>query len=224
MLFEIKKLHFSYPGQRDCALELDSFSLKEGERVFVRGRSGTGKSTLLNLLSGVLVAPLGTLFYKGGDFSLMSATQRDSIRALEMGVIFQQFNLLPFLTASENVRLPFVFVKKQALDQEVIERSEELFDHLKLSKKLLDRPVRELSVGQQQRVAVVRALIHKPQLILADEPTSSLDTETRDDFIELLLKESQSIGAAVLFVSHDPLLEKHFEKTLTLATLQERAL
>ncbi len=216
MLFEIKKLKFKYPSQDSFALELDSFSVSQGERVFVRGRSGSGKSTLLNLLAGVLNAPLGSIFYKGVDFNTYSPNQRDQLRAQEMGVVFQQFNLLPFLTAEENVLLPFVFAKSKFDLGQVKTRAQDLFEHLKLSNSLLKKPVNELSVGQQQRVAVVRALIHKPQLILADEPTSSLDTETRDDFIQLLLKESQAIGASVLFVSHDPTLEKHFEKTLHL--------
>lgn len=223
MLFEIKDLKFKYPSQNSFTLELESFSVSEGERVFVRGRSGSGKSTLLNLLAGVLTAPLGSLFYKDVDFSTYSSAKRDQLRAREMGVVFQQFNLLPFLNAEENVLLPFVFTDMKDSEAQVKSRAQELFEHLKLSSDLLQKPVNELSVGQQQRVAVVRALIHKPRLILADEPTSSLDTETRDDFIQLLLNESRSIGAAVIFVSHDPSLEKHFEKTLHLSSVQPTA-
>jgi len=218
MLFEIKNLTFKYPLQNTVALEMDNFSIKQGERVFVRGRSGSGKSTLLNILAGVLTAPSNSIFYKGVDFNSYSPAERDHLRARDMGVVFQQFNLLPFLTAEENVLLPYVFAKMKEDLGKVKARAQELFEHLRLSKSLLQKPVNELSVGQQQRVAVVRALIHKPQLILADEPTSSLDTETRDDFIQLLLKESQLIGASVLFVSHDPSLEKHFDKTLHLSS------
>lgn len=219
MLFEIKNLSFQYPGQNEVALVLDSFSIAEGERIFIRGRSGSGKSTLLNLLSGVLTSPRGSIFYRNEDFSLLTPSRRDQIRANEMGIVFQQFNLLPFLNAAENVSLPFLFISKKEPNDTLKTRILELSEHLKLADTLLYKPVRELSVGQQQRVAVLRALIHKPKIILADEPTSSLDTETRDDFIELLLKESQSIQASVLFVSHDPSLEKHFEKTLHLGSV-----
>jgi putative ABC transport system ATP-binding protein len=214
MLFVIKDLKFKYAGQETTALELNDFSVSEGERVFLRGRSGSGKSTLLNILAGVLTAPKDSVFYRSQDFSSISPAKRDQLRASEMGIIFQQFNLLPYLSAEENVFVPFAFNKNKDIDYK--SRAKELFEHLKLSPEILSKPVHKLSVGQQQRVAVVRALIHKPKLILADEPTSSLDTEARDDFISLLLKESSAIGASVIFVSHDPTLEKHFQKTLHL--------
>lgn len=214
MLFTIKDLKFKYFGQETPALELSDFSVSEGERIFLRGRSGSGKSTLLNILAGVLTAPKDSVFYRSQDFSSISPAKRDQLRASEMGIIFQQFNLLPYLSAEENVFVPFAFNKNKDIDYK--SRAKELFEDLKLSPETLSKPVHKLSVGQQQRVAVVRALIHKPKLILADEPTSSLDTEARDDFISLLLKESSVIGASVVFVSHDPTLEKHFQKTLHL--------
>jgi putative ABC transport system ATP-binding protein len=215
MLLEIKNLSFKYSAASVPALVLPEFTLSPSERVFIRGRSGSGKSTLLNILSGVLEAPKASVFYKGQDFSLLSPHDRDRIRAAEMGIIFQQFNLLPFLSARENVMLPLLF-SHQSDTKDLAARAAELFEHLNLSPSLLDKIVRELSVGQQQRVAVVRALLQKPKLILADEPTSSLDVEVRQKFIELLLSESKAIGAAVLFVSHDPGLEKLFDKTLQL--------
>ncbi|MEZ4814988.1 MAG: ATP-binding cassette domain-containing protein [Bdellovibrionota bacterium] len=222
MLFQINSLSFSYPGNTSPVLAVDSFELREAERVFVQGRSGSGKSTFLNLLAGVLLSPPNTIFYKGQDYSMLKPAQRDRLRASDMGIVFQQFNLLPFLSAEENVLLPFLFIKQDTLIASLRERAAELFAHLKLTKSQLEKPVYELSVGQQQRVAVVRALIHKPKLILADEPTSSLDTEVRDDFIRLLLQESETIGAAVVFVSHDPGLERHFTKTLHLKQVKQQ--
>lgn len=217
MLFEIKNLKFRYAGQNAVALELDSFTINEGDRIFLRGRSGSGKSTFLNLLAGVLSPPKNSIFYRGEDFASFSPGARDRIRASEMGIIFQQFNLLPYLSAEENVFVPFAFNKNKSSDY--VQRATELFEHLGLSKNTLSKPVHKLSVGQQQRVAVVRALVHKPKIILADEPTSSLDSEARDDFISLLNKESEAIGASVIFVSHDPGLEKHFKKTLHLKSV-----
>ncbi len=226
-LILIKNLSFSYPASENVALQISEFHLKEGEKLFIRGRSGSGKSTFLNILSGVLKAPSNCVFFEDKDLSLISTTQMNALRAQSMGVIFQQFNLLPFMSAFENVCLPSLFISKNTLVEKQlhleplrIERAQMLFDHLKLNKELLQSPVRNLSVGQQQRVAVVRSLMFKPKLILADEPTSSLDQEVRDSFIELLIRESKEIGAAVLFVSHDPQLEKFFDRAFHLVGVE----
>lgn len=222
-LLKIQNLKFSYPSSDKVVLRLDSLSLGAGEKLFIRGRSGSGKSTFLNLISGVLKAPEGCIHFEGNDLATLGSSQMNSLRAQFMGVIFQQFNLLPFMSAFENVCLPSLFLKKDALlskglasAETRLERATLLFEHLKLAKDLLHAPVRELSVGQQQRVAVVRSLMFKPKLILADEPTSSLDHEVRDSFIDLLNRESKEIGASVLFVSHDPQLESFFDRSVHL--------
>jgi putative ABC transport system ATP-binding protein len=218
MLLKVDKLSFSYKKNAVPVLEIPHFELENGERVFIRGRSGSGKSTFLNLVSGVLEPEKGSLFFKNIDLSTLTRNERDNLRADEMGIIFQQFNLVPFLNSRENVMLPSLFHREGFKEpNEVLEdRASVLFNHLNLSGDLLTKPVRELSVGQQQRVAVARALIKKPKLILADEPTSSLDTDVKDQFIDLLLKESREIGAAVLFVSHDPTLERLFDRSFKL--------
>lgn len=218
MLLDVKNLKFAYL-RGPVVLSVPAFKLDEGERVFIRGRSGSGKSTFLNLVAGVLAPPKESVLFNDIDLANITAHERDVLRANEMGIVFQQFNLIPFLDAWENVTLPFIFRENNVSEEEVRARSKLLFSHLNLSDSMLNKPVGTMSVGQQQRVAVARALIKKPKLILADEPTSSLDSEVKDQFIELLLKESKEIGAAVLFVSHDPGLERFFDRTLKLETL-----
>lgn len=220
MKLRIQDLSYSYPGAKQAALVVDRLEVESGTSVFLRGPSGSGKSTLLNLIAGVLNVEKNKIFFDDKDWSLPSATARDHFRADKMGIIFQQFNLIPFLSPLENVVLPSLFHKRSDAES----RAKELFDHLKLSDKILSRPVNQLSVGQQQRVAMVRALLFKPSLVLADEPTSSLDTDLRDAFIELLLKECSSLGSSLLFVSHDPTLEKHFDRSFALKSQMESEL
>ena len=148
----------------------------------------------------------------------MSGSQRDTFRANNIGYIFQQFNLLPYLSVIENVTLPCQFSKlrKSKLDKSMVDEAKDLLNSLHLPSDLMHKPVVELSIGQQQRVAAARALIGKPALIIADEPTSSLDYDNRSAFIELLMDQVKQAQASLLFVSHDPTLESMFDRTLHL--------
>ncbi|WML92406.1 ABC transporter ATP-binding protein [Thiothrix lacustris] len=217
-VIELHNLHYRWKGQTHDTLAIAELHVAAGEHLFIRGASGSGKTTFLNLLAGILHPASGSLNILGHALHSMNHSARDRFRADHMGVIFQQFNLLPYLSVRENVQLPCHFStrrKQQAGDMQAT--TNRLLEHLGLDSKLWERPVTDLSVGQQQRVAVARALIGSPELLIADEPTSALDTDTRDGFLDLLFKEAAAQGSTIVFVSHDPHIASHFPRVVDLA-------
>lgn len=227
-LIQLNAVTFAWPGQPRL-LDIDSFALAVGERVFLKGPSGSGKTTLLGLLGGVLLPDSGSIRLLREDLSGLSAARRDRFRADHTGYIFQMFNLLPYLSVVENVTLPCRFsavrharalTRSASLDQAAMD----LLAGLDLSEPaLLRRPVTELSIGQQQRVAAARALIGSPELVIADEPTSALDADTREAFLRLLFAECERGGSSLLFVSHDSSLEPLFDRALSLRDINRAA-
>lgn len=217
---QIKQLRFCYEKGK-TALSLDELNIKAQSLVFIKGKSGSGKSTLLNLLTGMLVPTSGEITVLGERLDQMSARQRDAFRSDHIGYIFQQFNLIPYLSVVENVILPCQFSKRrmQKINQGLIPEAQSLLESLQLDKSLWDKKVSDLSVGQQQRVAAARAFIGSPELIIADEPTSALDHDNREAFIELLFTEAKRTGASLVFVSHDPTLEHKFEQVIGLEAI-----
>lgn len=214
-------MHFARSGADGFTLRIPHLQLSQGDRVFLHGPSGSGKSTLLNLIAGVLTGYEGSLRVFDAELSALSARQRDALRGDRIGFIFQQFNLLPYLSVLENVLLPCrvsAVRRKAVLSQESLERcGERLLAELGLDASLFGRQASVLSVGQQQRVAAARALIGRPGLIIADEPTSALDRNNCDGFLELLLAQCAQHDTSVLFVSHDQDLAKHFDRAVSLA-------
>lgn len=215
-LVEAHDLRFRWPGAPADTLALPALSMAPAEAIFLRGASGSGKSTLLAMLAGVLVPTAGTLTLLGHETARLSGPARDRLRADHIGVIFQQFNLLPWLPVRENVRLPLRFSARRRA-QAAPGEAERLLAAMGLPEPLWSRPAAQLSVGQQQRVAAARALIGRPALILADEPTSALDEEARDAFMALLLRCCAEAGSALVFVSHDVRLAARFQRVETLA-------
>ncbi len=218
-----KNLEFSWTGKAPV-LDIASFEVVSGERLFLKGPSGSGKSTLLGLVAGVLSPQRGTLVVNGQDMMRLSLSERDQLRAETMGVIFQIFNLVPYLTVLQNVALPCQFSKarkaKVVAAGGVAGEATRLLARLGLeTETILNRKVTDLSVGQQQRVAAARALIGQPSLIIADEPTSAMDADTRDRFIDLLSEEVTASGAAMLFVSHDGGLAGRFDRAVDLSDI-----
>jgi putative ABC transport system ATP-binding protein len=203
-----------------------SLRLYPGEAVLLQGESGQGKSTLLSLLAGILSPSSGSLTVAGQAFHALGQRQRDRARGADIGVIFQQFNLLPFLPVLDNLLLPIRFSSERrarlaATGTPPEVAAEALLSTLGLSLKALgNRSVGALSVGQQQRVAAARALLGSPSLILADEPTSALDPKNRDAFLRALKVAQAARDTALLCVSHDPALEPYFDRTVTLDALQ----
>ena len=197
-------------------LRIPEFSMQAGDTVFLEGDSGSGKSTLLNLIAGVLLPQSGHVSLMGQNLSTLSASQCDSLRVDHIGFLFQQFNLLSYLSVLDNVTLPCKFSKRRkqnALMQAgtVQQSAERLLNALGMG-KYLNQSVSTLSVGQQQRVAAARALIGQPDLIIADEPTSALDAGHQAQFVQLLLAQAAEQNTAVLLVSHDPGLAQHCAK------------
>ncbi|KQQ64415.1 methionine ABC transporter ATP-binding protein [Pseudomonas sp. Leaf127] len=223
-LIELSDLSFNWPGQPPL-LEIPAFRLEAGETLFLKGPSGSGKTTLLGLLGGVQTAGSGSIRLLGQELKGLSASARDRFRVDHTGYIFQQFNLLPFLSVRENVELPCHFSRVRAARARdrhgsVDNAAVALLDHLGLKDPaLLARRADSLSIGQQQRVAAARALIGQPELVIADEPTSALDADAREAFLHLLFSECRDAGASLLFVSHDQSLAPLFDRNLSLAEL-----
>jgi len=224
----IHDLEFRWPGAARPTLSIPSWRVRQGERVFLYGPSGSGKTTLLNVLAGIQTPDKGVVQVLGSALGSMSARARDRFRGRYIGYIFQQFNLVPYLTVAENIALARHF---GAPDPSVWRPSAEQFQketrallaRLGLSEELLSRQAMRLSVGQQQRVAVARALINRPRLIIADEPSSALDSDARDDFLALLLECAAVHDSAVVFVSHDRGMARHFETQVALASVNGAA-
>lgn len=223
-ILEMGQVRFTWPGQSRPVIAIDQFSITAGERVFLRGPSGSGKTTLLSLVSAVILPQQGRIAVDGVDLQTLRGRHRDRFRADHLGLVFQQFNLLPFLSVAENVQLPCRFSQRrrnQAVQSGGSLRAEtqRLLQRMKLPAEILERPVMQLSVGQQQRVAVARALIGRPSLIIADEPTSALDRDAQQAFIRLLFDEVAAAGSSLLFVSHDDTLASGFDRQIDLAQI-----
>ena len=219
----VEQLQFAWPGAQAPCLDIDRLQLRAGESVFLHGPSGTGKSTLLGLLGGVLLPQQGSVRLMDADLGSLPGRRRDRLRVDHIGFIFQQFNLIPHLPVLDNVLLPCRFSKRRHARASqagaIHDEAERLLDALGLERGVLRRPATALSVGQQQRVAAARALIGRPEILIADEPTSALDAERQADFLSLLLEQGRDSGAAILFVSHDRRLAAQFDRELALASI-----
>ena len=220
----LRDVRFAYRTGREV-LHVPALAVADGERVFVYGPSGSGKTTLLGLLAGVLRATSGEVRVLGRDLGAMSGGARDAFRAEHVGYVFQQFNLIPYLSVRENVTLPArLSARRRArLDGETADAAAERIAGRLEIRELLDEPVTRLSVGQQQRVAAARALLGHPELVIADEPTSALDADRRTAFLELLFASCRDVGSTLVFVSHDRALEPMFDRGLDLTRLNVAA-
>lgn len=210
-MIRLENLRFSYHGDDDV-LRLDSFELAAKSNVLVVGPSGCGKTTLLHLIAGLLVPTRGRVKVDGQDLAELSPRERDRFRGQRIGVVLQQFHLLPTLTALQNLLvaqsiagLPVDHTAARAMLRSLgVDERVDAFPH-------------QLSVGQQQRVAIARALVNRPKLLLADEPTSSLDDETCSLVADLLLDATQRQGASLLIATHDTRLKARISRQLALS-------
>jgi putative ABC transport system ATP-binding protein len=219
-VIELSALRYRWPGAAHDCLAIDTLRVDGGRTLFLHGPSGGGKSTLLGLLAGVLLPREGTVSLLGTPWSALSGARRDAYRADHVGYIFQQFNLLPYLSVLDNVLLPCRFsrLRRQRASTAGSPQAAAgaLLQRVGLSKTLWARAASQLSVGQQQRVAAARALIGQPELVIADEPTSALDSALRDSFMALLLQQCRDAGSTLVFVSHDERLATLFDASLSL--------
>lgn len=228
-LLSVDKLRFRWNRNQPPCVDIEHFEVHAGERIFVHGPSGSGKSTLLGLLGGVLVAEHGQVSIsidgQATELEALGSAARDRFRVDHIGFVFQQFNLIPYLSVLDNVLLPCRFSARrhQKADPTPQAEARRLLRALDLAPELTERPVTQLSVGQQQRVAVARALIGRPEIVIADEPTSALDAQRQDRFLDLLLQECAASNASLLFVSHDRRLASHFTREVALHELNRAA-
>ncbi len=211
-------------------LDIAEFAVSRGESLFLEGPSGSGKSTLLGILGGILTPAEGTVEVLGESLGELGAAARDRFRADRIGFVFQMFNLLPYLSMVDNVILPCRFSRARAeaaIESAGSPREEALRLLGRLgfaSEALRERRVTELSIGQQQRVAVARALIGRPPLVIADEPTSALDANARLKFVDLLVDECAAAGSTVIFVSHDAALAPSFDRNMSIGAINRAPL
>ena len=209
-MLEIRDLKKSYAepsGNPMVIIDIPRLDIGEGEQVVLRGESGGGKTTLLHLISGIVASDSGSIRLDGLELTRFSESARDRVRAAKMGYVFQTFNLLPAFTALENVRLGMTFARKKMN----AERAKELMQRVGLSDRMHYKPS-QLSVGQQQRVAVARALANQPRLLLADEPTANVDPANQDRIIELIQEVCRQENVAILLVTHSDEISKRFQR------------
>jgi len=224
----IRQLRFAWPKARHDCIAIDALDVAAGGSLFLHGPSGSGKSTLLGLLAGVLLPRDGSVSLMGTSWSALSGARRDAFRADHVGYVFQQFNLLPYLNVLDNVLLPCRFStlrqeRASAAGTSPASTARTLLRQIGLDESLWRQPAGELSVGQQQRVAAARALIGRPEVVIADEPTSALDAALREDFMALLMAECRAAGSTLVFVSHDERLAARFDMRLALASVNRAA-
>ena len=209
-MLEIRNLLKTYTepsGNRLLILDIPQLNIAQGEQVVLRGESGGGKTTLLHIISGIITADSGSIRLDGTELTEFSEARRDRIRADKMGYVFQSFNLLPAFTALENVRLGMTFARKKLS----AERGKELLSKVGLADRMHYRPS-QLSVGQQQRVAVARSLANKPRLLLADEPTANVDPTNQKRIIDLIKEVCRDESVAILLVTHSDEIAGQFER------------
>lgn len=214
---ELHHVEHSYEKSRR-AMSIPHWQVNSGERIFLHGPSGSGKTTLLNLLAGILEPNRGEIKLLGQGFSSLSSKKRDKFRAQHIGVVFQQFNLVPHLSVQKNIALAAYFAGN---NPDITERLSYFLNQLQLPSDVAQQQASRLSVGQQQRVAIARALINKPEILLVDEPTSALDNDARDAFMTMLISLCREANTTLLFVSHDQSLAQYLDSAVSLSSLCE---
>ncbi|MFT6206605.1 MAG: putative ABC transport system ATP-binding protein [Colwellia sp.] len=221
LAISLKDMNYRYKNApaNYAGLSIAQWNVDITERVFLHGNSGTGKTTLLNLLCGILIPTSGNVSLFDNNISRLSNSQRDLFRAKNIGVVSQKFNLIPYLSVLKNIQLAAYFVKNSR--PEVNNDVKTLLNALQLPNNIIHRPVNQLSAGQQQRIAIARALINNPRLLLVDEPTSALDTSAKNAFMDLLMQMCDNTKMTLVFVSHDASLSHHFDSNLDITSLSK---
>lgn len=221
-ILTLRDVEYRWPGRTAFAIEVPDLTLTRGESVLLLGASGSGKTTLLSLICGTITAQSGSVSVNGTDLTALTAGKRDRFRAEEIGLIFQQFNLLPFASVRENILLPLQFApdRRRRVPDPATEVAR-LCQALELPEGLITARADTLSVGQQQRVAAARALIGAPPLIVADEPTSALDAATQTAFLDLLFAQTRDHDSTLVMVSHDARLAADFDRVLRMTDIAQ---
>ncbi len=220
-MVEVEEIAFGY-ASGGFRLRMPHLSLQRGERLAIVGPSGSGKTTLLNLIAGILKPDSGRIAVAGTEVTILSDAQRRRFRASHIGFVFQDFALLDYLPARQNILYPYRITPALKLDAEARERAEALAAACGIGDKL-DRHPDALSQGEKQRVAICRALVTRPKLVLSDEATGNLDPESKARILDLLFEQADDAGAAILAVTHDHELLPRFERVLDFGEYREGA-
>lgn len=225
-LISLKEVQFKYSGESNIrVLNLPSWKVSAGERVLLIGCSGSGKSTLLNLLSGILAPDTGEILVDGKALENLTDRQRDHFRATRIGYVAQNFNLIPYLSSIDNIRLTQYFASTDGRKEERSRSSDlainALLLELNIEQTLWQKPISHLSIGQQQRVAIARAIVNRPKILIADEPTSALDEANRDQFMSILMTTAHTHDMTLVFVSHDLSLKHHFNRVDSMSDINK---
>ena len=214
-IVKIESLRFQWSKNNNFKIFVPKLEVGRGKKVLFLGESGSGKTTLLSLICGFLEPLSGSISINDKIISDLTSTNKDAYRSDNIGIIFQQFNLLPYANVIDNIVLPLYFSKQRSKKVEnKINAAVNLCDQLRLPESILNQKASNLSVGQQQRVAVARALIGSPSIIVADEPTSSLDTEAQELFLDLMFDQISKNSSTLLMVSHDKSLTNYFDQVI----------
>ena len=207
-MIKTEKIEFSYDN--DFIFKFEDIKLKNEENLLILGNSGIGKTTLLHLLSGLLKAKSGSIELYGKELTKLSSFQLDRFRRDNIGIVFQKPHFVNSLTVKENLELA-----QYIADKKDIKRIETILNNLNIFDKI-NKKTNELSQGEKQRVSIALAIVNSPKLILADEPTSSLDDDNCSNVIKILKKQASDFGAQLIVITHDSRLKKHFEKSIKL--------
>ena len=210
-------LKFSY--SETTSLEFPDFKCQNGNKLLLIGNSGSGKTTLLHLLCGLLRPDSGSMQVAGLDINTLSDRELDKFRGRELGIVFQQSHFVQSLTVAENLALPTMLTGSNITAEELKIRTHELLDRLGIGHKFNSYP-KDLSVGEQQRASIARALVHKPSVVFADEPTSALDDKSTESVIRLLEEETEKVGASLIIVTHDSRLKNRYKDRVELQPIQ----
>ena len=211
-----------YGNNTSFQLSIHRFSMNANARVFIEGPSGCGKTTFLNLMTGLLPPTQGSIHILDTNITTLNQAKCDRFRANHFGIIFQLFNLIPYLSVIENIILPCTFSplryqRTRTHNASLDDAARALCAELDIESSLINRPVNQLSIGQQQRVAIARAFIGTPDIIVADEPTSALDRTRTDQFMTTLLNTCDTHNTSLVFVSHDTTLRSYFDQAYSLS-------
>jgi putative ABC transport system ATP-binding protein len=219
-IVQIQDLRFAY-GKSDFALSVEALSIPVGERVACVGASGSGKTTLLNLMAGILAPERGRVQVGPDELGSLTEAQRRAVRIEHIGMVFQEFELLESLTSEENIWLPYLVAPSLELNNQVKARARSLAESTGVTHVLKRRPAR-LSQGERQRIALCRALITDPNLVLADEPTGNLDPDSASAALDLVFEQCAARGATLVMVTHDHTLLGRFDRVIDMRQLVTR--
>ena len=218
-MIDIEDLEFTYPTG-DFRLRIEKFHVDSGEKLALTGPSGSGKTTLLNLVAGIAIPARGVVNIGDNTISTLSDAARRAFRITRIGFVFQNFELIEYLSVVDNILHPYRISNALTLDSAVRERASDLATRLGINDKLT-RGVDDLSQGERQRVAICRALVAQPELILADEATGNLDPENKERILDLLFNEAETVGATIVAVTHDHSLLPRFDRVVDFSVFRE---